>query len=98
MVKDSETTDKLASLTIQELNESMGKNSETTDKLSSLTIQELNEYMKATETLLKWCENNARLYSDNVSNVDRKYQEMATKFQQVRIKILNEMEKQISVL
>lgn len=76
----------------------MGKNSETTDKLSSLTIQELNEYMKATETLLKWYENNARLYSDNVSNVDRKYQEMATKFQQVRIKILNEMEKQISVL
>lgn len=76
----------------------MEKNSETTDKLSSLTIQELNEYMKATETLLKWYENNARLYSDNVSNVDRKYQEMATKFQQVRIKILNEMEKQISVL
>ena len=54
--------------------------------------------MKATETLLKWCENNARLYSDNVPNVDRIYQEKATKFQQVRIKILKEMEKQISVL
>lgn len=76
----------------------MGKNSETTDKLSSLTIQELNEYMKATETLLKWYENNARLYSDNMPNVDRIYQEKATKFQQVRIKILKEMEKQISVL
>ena len=50
MVKDSETTDKLASLTIQELNESMKKKRETTDKLSSLTIQELNKYMKATKT------------------------------------------------